>query len=246
MSLIAKVKKHGILGSARKALSLVDRKTKTAYNRWLVRNAPEYVDPTPSELVKIEKDLHALGVVIHDYVPSLDGFKDFQAEHYFPLDYHGGINGSVWNEKILEHWIAAECLELMNYKPDEVYIDVAAGTSPWAKILRDRIGISAYAIDLGEVALEYKDLPFYRIENATSTSFSNASVKGASLQCAFEMFMGNDDTGLLKEMARILVPGGKLVIVPLYTHTHYCSYSTPEYYGKEKSDLTAKEYVCLE
>jgi ubiquinone/menaquinone biosynthesis C-methylase UbiE len=60
------------------------------------------------------------------------------------------------------------------------------------------------------------------------------------------MFMGADDTNLLKEMARILKPGGKVVILPLYLHTQYCAYSTPEYFGKGYSDLTAREYIRLD
>jgi hypothetical protein len=47
-------------------------------------------------------------------------------------------------------------------------------------------------------------------------------------------------------MWRILKPGGKVIIVPLYMHTHYCAYSTPEYYGKGYSDSAAKEYVRLD
>ena len=65
------------------------------------------------------------------------------------------------------------------------------------------------------------------------------------MHCAYEMFTGDDDKGLLNEMARILKPGGKVVIVPLYMHTHYCSYSTPEYYGKGYS-CQAKEYVRVD
>jgi ubiquinone/menaquinone biosynthesis C-methylase UbiE len=60
------------------------------------------------------------------------------------------------------------------------------------------------------------------------------------------MFLGSDDIDLVREMARILRPGGKLVVAPLYMHTHYCSYSTPEYYGKGYSDPEAKEYVRVD
>jgi ubiquinone/menaquinone biosynthesis C-methylase UbiE len=84
------------------------------------------------------------------------------------------------------------------------------------------------------------------VENATSTTFADASVRGASLQCAYEMFAGDDDKRFLSEVARILKPGGRVVILPLYTHTHYCAYASPEYYGKGRSDPDAKEYVRLD
>ena len=198
-----------------------------------------------SELAKIESDLHAAGIAVHDFTPRVEDFAAFQAANYFPPDYHGGIDGPVWDEKLLEHWISAERLGLMNYRPDEIYVDIAAGVSPWAKVLRERLGISAIAIDL-KIGPAYEDFSFYRMENATTTSFADASVNGASLQCAYEMFMRDDDTNLLKELARILKRGGKAIIVPLYMHTHYRAYATPEYYGKGKSDPLAKEYVCFD
>lgn len=246
MNLVGKIKKHGMLGSARIACKLIVRKASGGYYRWAVRKAPKFNNPTFLELAQIERDLHAAGVIVHDYAPRVEDFAAFQAAHYFPLDYFDGINGPVWDEKLLEHWIAAERLGLMNYGPTDTYVDVAAGGSPWAKTLRDRFDITAFAIDLSEVGIAYKDLPFYRMENATATTFSDASVNGASLQCAYEMFMGNDDTNLLEELARILKPGGKAIIVPLYMHTHYCAYSTSEHYGKGNSDALAQEYVCID
>jgi SAM-dependent methyltransferase len=152
----------------------------------------------------------------------------------------------VWDEKLLEHWIAAQRLGLMDYQPADIYIDVSASNSPWARALRERLGISAFAIDLCQVGPTYLGLDYYRTENATATSFADGSFSGVSLHCAYEMFTKDDDINLLVEMKRILKPSGKLIIVPLYMHTHYCAYSTPEYYGKGHSDPTAKEYVRLD
>lgn len=240
MNIVKKVRKHGIRRSAQIASVIAAE----AFAKWMTRNAPAFENPTLSELAEVEKDLIGLGVKVIDYEPDADEFKAFQAANYFPHDYHGGRTGTVWDEKLLEHWVAAERLGLPEYTHQDVYIDVAAGGSPWAKSLRDVFGMSAFAIDLSLEGSAYRDLPYYRIENATATSFGDASVKGASLQCAFEMFMGDDDTNFLKEFARILKPGGKVVILPLYMHTHYCAYSTPTYYGRGNSDLLAKEYVC--
>lgn len=242
MSILKKVRKHGLRRSAQIA-SVIAADT---FAKWMTRNAPAFENPTLSELAEVEKDLVELGVRVVDYAPDADKFKAFQAANYFPHDYHGGRDGLVWDEKLLEHWVAAERLGLSEYKHQDVYIDVAAAGSPWAKSLRDVLGISAFAIDLSLDGSAYRDLPYYRVENATVTSFDDASVKGASLQCAFEMFTGDDDTNFLKEFARILKPGGKIVILPLYMHTHYCAYSSPKYFGKGNSDPLAKEYVFKE
>ena len=208
-----------------------------------MRNAPRYANPTTADLQTIERDIEALGVTVHDFAPALQSFAAFQAAGYFPADYHGGREGPVWDEKLLEHWIAAERIGLTGYSAAEIYIDVAAGNSPWAKALRQRHDLAAFAIDRSAIGEAFRMHAYYRCEDATATSFANASVSGASLHCAYEMFGGDDDIRLLQEAARILKPGGKLVILPLYLHTEYCAYSTPEYYGRGYSDPAANEYV---
>jgi len=249
MSILEGVRRHGLVGSVKKAVSLVHRKGNIGYSRLRHRHAPAYASPTPEELVSIEEELAALGVSIEDYSPSPSAFRSFQQEGWFPADCFGGKNSSTWNEKHLEHWIASERLGLMEYGQSEIYVDVAASSSPWVhalRALRERVGIEAFAIDLDEVGKAYRDFPYYRVEDATKTNFLEASVTGASLQCAYEMFLGEHDTQFIYEAARILKPGGKIIILPLYMHTHYCAYATSEYYGKGFSDPAAKEYVQLD
>ncbi|WP_301102021.1 methyltransferase domain-containing protein [Propionivibrio sp.] len=246
MSIIKKIKKHGLVRSAKLGLSMIFRNAGRAYNKHRVRNAPTYNNPTAEDFVNIEINLKKLGVKVKDYSPSIQDFIQFQSAGFFPPDYHGGCPIPVWEEKLLEHWVASDRLGLRAYQSEDIYVDIAAGSSPWAMALRQHAGISAFAIDLNEVGERYKDLPYYRTENATATNFSDASVTGASLQCAYEMFAGDNDSKLLKEFARILKPGGKVIILPLYMHTHYCAFSTPEYFGKGHSDPVAIEYACLD
>jgi len=246
MNILQKISYYGVVESAKIAFSMICSGCKRAWDTWRVRNTPIYNNPTSDELDQIESDLRSLGVEIFDYMPSPAAFQEFQAKNYFPEDYLGGRRSVVWTEKLLEHWIAFDRLKLTNFGAGDVYVDVAAASSPWAHSVRKYLGIEAYAIDLGAVGEAYKKLPYYRTENATATCFTAASVKGASLHCAYEMFLGNDDVQFIREVARILAPGGKVVILPLYMHTHYCAYSTREYFGKGYSDPTAKEYVRLD
>lgn len=244
MSIKETIYRHGLSGLARKLFYFLGHKS--GYTAWRFRNAPKYANPTIADIESIESNLAKLGVTIQDYTPSPESFKAFQAENWFPADYHGGKTGGVWDEKLLEHWIASDKLNLMDFGANDIYVDVAAANSPWVKNLRERKGIPAFAIDIDKVGLAYRHLPYYRKEDATNTTFENASVKGASLHCAFEMFMKDDDTHLLKEAARILRPGCKMVILPLYMHRHYCAYATPEYFGKGYSDPTSKEYIRMD
>ncbi len=133
MHFIATISQHGISGSARKAMGLVFRKFRFRYDQWPYRHAPHYEIPTSEELAAIERDLSALGIGVEDSAPSPDMFKQFQSEQWFPAHYHGGRASGVWDEKLLEHWIAGELLGLATYSPEDVYIDVAACNSPWAK-----------------------------------------------------------------------------------------------------------------
>lgn len=239
MKILKRIKHHGILGS----LKVLNRTCRNAYFKWSHPNAPIYRNPTSAELLLVEQNLRALDVVIHDYLPTPNAFKIFKSENWFPLDYHGGQDSGVWNEKLLEYWLSSELLGLKDYSKEDVFVDIAACDSPWAKTLRERLGLIAFAIDLDSNNPAYRNLDYYRIEDATKTTFQSKSVTGCSLHCAYEMFMRDDDRNLIAESARILKPGGKMIILPLYMHTHYCSYATPEYFGKGYSDSNAKEYI---
>jgi len=216
------------------------KRSQRIFHRWRARRGTDYRGPTRQELQDIEHRLQALGFPCADLVVDLSEFADFVRHAGFPADYHGGIAGGVYHEKLLEHFVAWSLLRLA--APDaSPYVDVAACTSPWAKLLRGK-GIEAYAIDL-KVPGEFSMLDYYRQEDATRTSFADGSIGSVSLQCAYEMFSGSDDIALLHEIARILRPGGRAVISPLYMHTHPCYYQTPEHYGKAHGDTDAVAYV---
>ena len=214
--------------------------------RLYYRNAPVYASPTNSELLKIENDLSSISVDIHNFDVSIDQFKSFTKDNWFSDKYVGGPTSRVWNEKLLEHYIASILLDLKNYSRDDIYIDVAACNSPWAKQLRINYSINAFAIDLAPVSNDFINLSYYLKENATKTSFADNSVRGVSLQCAYEMFQKEDDVLFIDELSRILKRGGKAIILPLYMHTHYCAYSTPEYFGKGYTPKYAKEYIRMD
>ena len=202
-----------------------------------------YLNPSDQELISIERDFREMDIELHDLHLSPKDFFQFRSSFVFPEGYHGGKDSPVYDEKLLEHCIAYSLLELNKYSPEDIYVDVAASTSPWAKLLRESFHVRSFAIDLNPVPPCFSDLSYYLQEDATRTSFESESVRGASLQCAFEMFLGDSDGDLLREFSRILVPGGKLIISPLYMHTHFCAYSSPDYVGKGYADPGAKEYV---
>ena len=206
-----------------------------------VRNAPEYASPTAQDLAQVEADLRALGVPLTDYHADLERFGEFSKTAGFPADYHGGVHGGVYREKLLEHFVAWDLLALQRDGRRVPYIDIASAASPWANLLRIR-GVEAYSIDLDRNS-RFAHLDYYLQGDATASPFDRASVGSASLQCAFEMFESDADMRLVAELARILRPGGRAVISPLYMHTHACSYQSPEYFGRRQPDEGAVAYV---
>lgn len=230
--------KNGIWGTA----LLIQNEIRFHVSAFRSRGAEPYHNPTDSDLEDIEDSLIEAGEVLLDICCSAEEFESFKERFPFPDDYHGGKNSGVWNEKIFEHFLSAKLLDIDRYRPKDIFIDIAAGGSPWTLILRNHMNIEAYAIDM-EVREPFLPYSFYRQEDATRTSFEPNSVKGLALHCAFEMFTGTSDSGAIAEFARILKPGGKALIVPLYMHTHNCTYSSPEYWGRGHGDPESHEYV---
>lgn len=235
-NLISRAVQKGLAGS----MKGVAFRFRRAFHDIRTRNAIEYRGPDDGELNLIEARIKALDIPVLDLSVDLDEFNQFISTAGFPKNYHGGVDAPVYREKLLEHFVAWKFLGFgsSQYLP---YIDVAAGMSPWARMLRLQ-GCEAFAVDL-TIPAEHSKLDYYRQEDATRTSFANASIGSASLQCAYEMFAGNHDIELLKELGRILKPGGRAVISPLYTHTHACFYQTPEWFGTPAGDKDAKAYV---
>ena len=224
----------------RPALQRAARMVARAWLRLRALGTPEYRPPDEAEWTRIECDLAAQGIAIEALRVSAPDFTAFQETFPFPSDYYDGTGGAIHVEKQLEHYIA--WLLIGPERPQmQPYLDVAACASPWAMLLRER-GVESYAIDLAPDG-PYASLPYYERQDATKTRFADHQVGSASLQCALEMFAGDSDTALVNELARVLRPGGRAVISPLYLHTHPCHYQTPDNLHRVKGDAGATTYV---
>lgn len=234
LSIIQKIRHRGLVGTAKIIANQLCRQ----YFLIQGMDAEEYKNPTDEELQLIENEISKLGVSIIDYRAKNSEFVLFKEYFDFPSDYHGGVASGVYEEKLLEHYVAWDFLKLSD---GARYLDIAGASSPWVNLLNVH-DIEAYSVDL-KVPILFADNSFYIKGDATATHFSDNSFDGASAQCAYEMFEGESDIKLLSEMHRILKPGGRLVISPLYTHTHACYYQTPDYWNKPHGDNGAKAYI---
>lgn len=210
-------------------------------HQWRTRAAPRYRAPDAHELCRIEERLQALGMHCAELRVDAHAFAAFRGRFSFPADYHGGEGGGVYLEKMLEHYIAWSLLGLERDAARWPYVDVASASSPWARLLREQ-GLAAWSIDLApDPALSRLD--YYLRGDATAMPFEAAGIGSASLQCAYEMFEGDADTRLLVELARVLRPGGRALISPLYMHLRACYYQSPEHYGRPYGDPGAERLL---
>lgn len=238
MHLIEKIRRHGLCRTVRLALAHAAR----PYHHIRYRSAPVYPEIDAGTHARVLADLRTAGIPVSPLCVDPEELCAFKQSFAFPPDYHGGVTGAYWDEKLLEHFLGYRLGGLDNFDlGHDRYVDVAACSSPWAKLLCEK-GYQACAIDLQPSAY-YGHLDAYRVMDAKHTRFADGSIRAISLQCAFEMFLHNDDSLFIDECARILAPGGRLVIAPLYMHTHACGFSSPEYYHKGHADPDAAAYI---
>lgn len=238
MNPVATIRRHGIWGTGK----LYSDELKYRLACFRTRSVESYRNPTFEELLYIESQFAEMGIAALPVNVDSTKFRAFVSRYPFPNDYHGGLSTGFWDEKILEHYISYELLGIHSFSQNDIYLDVAAGGSPWVRILREKMGINSFSLDLS-IHYCFRELSYYFQEDATKTSFASESVRGISLHCAYEMFAGDSDMRAISEFARILVPGSSVIIVPLYLHTHYCCYSSPECWGRGIAERDIKEYV---
>ena len=96
---------------------------------------------------------------------------------------------------------------------------VACASSPFAAAVRRLYGCKVYRQDL-VYSEGIHHAPDGIEEIGGNAAFMPvplvSAASGLVLHCAFEMFRGDNDSLFIREAARVLQPGGRLVIIPLY------------------------------
>lgn len=146
-----------------------------------------------------------------------DYVKQANYEEFDPY-YRGGNSGreSHRAEKLLQHFLS---LELLNISPQDIYVDIASNTSPMYQIVNRIYGVSTYSLDL--------DFPTgingsFIGANAGDIPVPDNFFSKMTLHCSFEHFANGSDIAFIRECNRVLRPGGRVCIVPLYILPDYC------------------------
>jgi SAM-dependent methyltransferase len=140
---------------------------------------------------------------------DLEDFAEFK-------DLYRDQRNMIDNAKMLEYYVSFRWLDL---GPDDTYIDIAAQDCPFAFFVRDHFGSRAYRQDLFYLAkgIHGEDIG----GNAARIPLPDGSVSKMSLHNSLEHFEGRSDIRFFKEAQRLLRPGGKLLVVPLFIADTY-------------------------
>ena len=256
----------GYDGSGTNSLDTTDRYDTVMYEKPRDLHLPDTVDvnqkiiyrtsilvenikimPTPSlnDLTSIEENIVRANLHYKKIIFDSIDFKNYlkNIDVLFPIFYHSNTNNR-YTRKIMEYYFTEKFLNFSSYTSDDIYIDAGCGTSPWTFYLREKRGIRAFGVDLHVEHLPASYRRWYYLgENVTRTTFPDNSVTGISMQSAFECLLRDGDIEFIKECGRILRPGGKVVISPLYLTKKYISAVSIDKYHQHNKDEDQEEYV---
>lgn len=200
-----------------------------------VRDHPQlptaFEPPAVREVVTRVRAL-APAITIEDLSVDPAGFADWvRAADYPLLAYH-----KASTEKYLEHYLSVELLQPLR---NGILIDVASCRSYFPAIMRRR-GLRVIEQDLAyEPGLHGDRLGGDAADMDLPDNYADA----LTLHCSFEHFEGDTDERFITELQRVLRPGGRAIIIPLYLHHRYLTLADP--YELATSDVPVDEGAAL-
>ena len=176
-------------------------------------------DVEPFRKPEVLDALNSVGVPIVARTIDIDAFRSYleKSDAIYTPAYKKAF-GEHFVRKALEHFVS---FELMGIAKGQSYMDVASSGSNVPEIMTEHFGL----VDVWKQDLSYPegvDAEKRVIgSNAADIPVDGSAFDRIALHCSFEHFEGDTDTGFVVEVARILRPGGKACILPLYMNVQY-------------------------
>lgn len=167
--------------------------------------------------------IKALGIEVRPYSIDVNAFWSHVAACSYPRNYAAGSmsEGGVREQKLLEYFVS---IDLLNVKSGDVVIDVASEWSIFPNVLRKLSGAAVYRQDLiYPPGVQGDRIGGSAVQMPVPDAFSDSIV----LHNAFEHFEGTADTDFILEAWRVLKPGGKLCILPLFISDRHAILTDP-------------------
>ena len=135
------------------------------------------------------------------------------------VDYYQGMAADKW----LEHFLS---VHFLNPQKGDVVLDVASHWSPFFKIVQTAAPIRTMYVQ--DLCFE-QGIHGNRIgSDCTNIPLSDDSVDLIAVNNSIEHFEQDKDSLFLKEAYRLLKPGGKICIVPLFMATEAVNMADPD------------------
>jgi hypothetical protein len=145
-------------------------------------------------------------------------FKEILMKNADWVKYYQGIIADKW----LEHFLS---IYFLKPKDGEVMIDAASHWSPFSKIVREISNVKIYMQDMCFEPGIHKNLIG---SECTNIPLPDDSIDLITVNNSIEHFEENRDALFLKEAYRLLKPGGRMCIVPLFISTVVVNMADPE------------------
>jgi len=182
---------------------------------WVPATDPTVVDTVTADLSAARLPVAELSITAEE-TGRFTAAADYASRH-------AGYYAGRVTEKILEHFVS---LRLLEVGPADVFVDVASEGSPLPEIARRLHGATAYAQDI----MYPPGIADGRIGgDACAMPVPDGFATKVALTCSLEHFEGDGDTRLFLELGRVLAPGGRVVVVPLYMYVHPAVQTDPCY-----------------
>lgn len=167
--------------------------------------------------------LASLDVPLLPYRVDGAAFREHVAAGGYPRNYAAGpmSQGGAREQKLLEYFVS---LDLLHILPTDVVIDVASEWSLFPDVVRKLVGAQVYRQDL----IYPPGIQGDRIGgSAASMPIPEAFADVLVLHNAFEHFEGTADTDFIGEAWRVLKPGGRVCILPLFVAERHSILTDP-------------------
>jgi len=189
---------------------------------------------------EIKSELRKEGFNVVDLKINISNYQNYLKNseyHKFPRYYNLNKKSGFFIEKSLEHYLAAD---LLNLSKDDIYLDIANANSPTPGIYHKLFGCEVYRQDLWFPKGIHKKIIG---GNASNMPIKDEFATKMALHCSFEHFERNSDKNFIKEASRVLKKEGKLCIIPLYLFNRYAIQTDPAMLTK--NNLSFEEDATL-
>jgi len=198
---------------------------------------PSMVNYDSGSQVRIIRQLISVGITPIDYEIDVEDYRTYFDNAGYKLSFPNYYDFNL-HEKSLEHYL---CSQLLSLGKEDVYIDVASEHSPVPEIYSRLFGAKCYRQDLFyPPGLNGDKIGGYAGNMPVSSGFATKM----GLHCSLEHFEGRADIAFLKEAGRVLRPGGRICIIPLYLSEFYGVQTDPVVAMKDNVAFDEDAVIC--